>query len=126
MGHICSSFVRGFAHKVRPLNEQIAWHLDVIADQFDKLVDENETLRDALDRAQAALAAPPGIEPGSPGFKGPSDPRPGAIVEWFSLPIALRKRWWLETDYGRLAPSADLAAALGLVPPGGVEPPSPP
>lgn len=82
-------------------------------------------LGEAEDRLMK-VAAPPGIEPGSPGFKGPSGPRPGAIRDWFSLPIALRQRWWRETDYGRLAPSAELAAAVGLVPPGGFEPPSPP
>jgi hypothetical protein len=28
--------------------------------------------------------------------------------EWFSLPLKLRVRYWRETDYGRLAPSAEL------------------
>lgn len=27
---------------------------------------------------------------------------------WFRLPLKLRQRWWAETDYGRLEPSAEL------------------
>ena len=73
----------------------------------------------------AEMAAPPGIEPGSPGFKGPSGPRPGAIPGWFTLPLKLRERWWRETDYGARPPSAELAALVGLVPPAGDDPASP-
>jgi hypothetical protein len=31
---------------------------------------------------------------------------------WFALPLKLRQRWWRETDYGRLAPSMELLAAI--------------
>ena len=34
--------------------------------------------------------------------------------EWFALPLALRKRWWTETDYSKKAPSADLLKAIKL------------
>jgi len=27
---------------------------------------------------------------------------------WFFLPLALRKRWWEETDYGKKEPSEEL------------------
>ena len=37
-------------------------------------------------------------------------------AEWFKLPLALRQRWWRETDYSRLPPSdelkSDIRAAL--------------
>jgi hypothetical protein len=28
--------------------------------------------------------------------------------QWFALPKKLRRRWWTETDFGRLEPSAGL------------------
>jgi hypothetical protein len=31
--------------------------------------------------------------------------------EWRRLPLALRKRWWRETDYGKRPPSRELLAA---------------
>ena len=31
---------------------------------------------------------------------------------WFKLPLQLRKRWWEETDYGKLEPSAELQQAI--------------
>jgi len=37
---------------------------------------------------------------------------------WHKLPAELKRRWWGETDYGRLEPSSELldaiAAAAGL------------
>jgi hypothetical protein len=45
MGHICSASVRGFADKLRPINEGVAHDLRVIADQFDAMVEDNERLR---------------------------------------------------------------------------------
>lgn len=33
-------------------------------------------------------------------------------AKWFALPLALRQRWWRETDYGRIEPSADLVRAI--------------
>lgn len=33
-------------------------------------------------------------------------------AHWFKLPMALRKRWWDETEYGKIAPSADLQRAV--------------
>jgi hypothetical protein len=40
--------------------------------------------------------------------------------KWFSLPLKLRQRWWKETDYGNLPPSAELMAEIvsisGVVP----------
>jgi hypothetical protein len=44
-GHICSAFVRGYAHKLRPINAGIADDLDVIADRFDAIVKENGRLK---------------------------------------------------------------------------------
>ena len=32
--------------------------------------------------------------------------------QWFTLPLKLRQRWWRETDYGRIAPSDELKAAI--------------
>jgi hypothetical protein len=32
--------------------------------------------------------------------------------QWFELPLALRKRWWEETNYGGATPSDDLKAAI--------------
>lgn len=34
------------------------------------------------------------------------------VNDWWKLPLALRQRWWTETDYGRLDPSDDLKAAV--------------
>ena len=34
------------------------------------------------------------------------------VEGWFKLPLRLRQRWWRETDYGRLAPSAELLATI--------------
>ena len=31
---------------------------------------------------------------------------------WFHLPLALRKRWWEETDYGRKEASEELKQAI--------------
>lgn len=28
--------------------------------------------------------------------------------QWFSLPLALRQRWWVETDFDRRPPSPEL------------------
>jgi hypothetical protein len=35
-----------------------------------------------------------------------------ANEDWFKLPLGLRKRWWTETDYGKLEPSEDLKRAV--------------
>jgi hypothetical protein len=32
--------------------------------------------------------------------------------EWFSLPLKLRQQYWRETDYGRTAPSVELAKTI--------------
>jgi hypothetical protein len=32
--------------------------------------------------------------------------------DWGKLPLALRQRWWQETDYGKNEPSADLVSAI--------------
>jgi hypothetical protein len=32
--------------------------------------------------------------------------------QWFRLSLKTRKRWWKETDYGTLDPSADLMKAI--------------
>jgi hypothetical protein len=47
----------------------------------------------------------------------PHDPHDTAIPHWFSLPLALRQRWWRETDYGRLKPSRELAEAIAAAAP---------
>ncbi len=31
---------------------------------------------------------------------------------WFKLPLALRKRWWEETDYGKKEPSEELKRVI--------------
>jgi hypothetical protein len=31
---------------------------------------------------------------------------------WFELPLALRRRWWIETDYSRRPPSDALVRAI--------------
>lgn len=31
-----------------------------------------------------------------------------AREKWFALPLKLRVRWWIETDYGRNEPSPEL------------------
>jgi hypothetical protein len=41
-------------------------------------------------------------------------------ARWFSLPLKLRQRWWKETDYGNLPPSAELMAEIEAVPASGV------
>lgn len=33
-------------------------------------------------------------------------------VQWFDLPLALRKRWWEETGYGSAVPSPELLATI--------------
>lgn len=33
-------------------------------------------------------------------------------AQWFSLPLALRRRWWRETDYSATDPSPDLVSAV--------------
>lgn len=38
--------------------------------------------------------------------------KPFTREEWFRLPLPLRQRWWRETDYSRMQPSADLLAAV--------------
>jgi hypothetical protein len=35
--------------------------------------------------------------------------------QWFALPLALRQRWWRETDYGAKAPSAPLLMEILVV-----------
>lgn len=35
--------------------------------------------------------------------------------EWWLLPLALRQRWWDETNYSRLPPSAELVAEIRRV-----------
>jgi hypothetical protein len=32
--------------------------------------------------------------------------------QWFALPLALRKRWWSETNYNEVEPSAELLAKI--------------
>jgi len=32
--------------------------------------------------------------------------------EWFSVPLALRQRYWRETDYGKKLASTELIAAV--------------
>ena len=32
--------------------------------------------------------------------------------EWFKLPLALRQRWWRETEFDRSEPSAELLAEV--------------
>jgi hypothetical protein len=32
--------------------------------------------------------------------------------QWFKLPMALRRRWWHETDFSRRKPSPALLAAI--------------
>lgn len=32
--------------------------------------------------------------------------------DWFKLPLAIRQRWWRETDYSRVPPSPELEAAV--------------
>lgn len=39
-----------------------------------------------------------------------SDFGPFTKAEWLSIPMPLRRRWWLETDYGKCEPSAQLIA----------------
>jgi hypothetical protein len=34
---------------------------------------------------------------------------------WFNLPLALRKRWWEETEYGKKEPSDELKQAVQAV-----------
>lgn len=41
-----------------------------------------------------------------------SDELDRIIDRWFDIPIALRKRWWEETDYNRREPSAELIAEV--------------
>jgi len=33
-------------------------------------------------------------------------------AHWFRLPIALRVRWWVETDYGKKPPPAELRKTI--------------
>ena len=33
---------------------------------------------------------------------------PFLILEWYALPLALRQRWWAETDFGKREPSQEL------------------
>jgi hypothetical protein len=32
--------------------------------------------------------------------------------KWFKLPMALRVRWWNETEYGKIEPSEELKQAV--------------
>ena len=32
--------------------------------------------------------------------------------QWYKLPLALRRRWWAETDYGKNPPSPELTQAI--------------
>jgi len=32
--------------------------------------------------------------------------------QWFALPLAIRNRWWKETDYAEKAPSPELVAII--------------
>lgn len=32
--------------------------------------------------------------------------------DWFSLPLSLRQRWWVETDYGGMPPTEELKQAM--------------
>jgi hypothetical protein len=34
------------------------------------------------------------------------------IADWYKLSLALRQRWWEETDFSRLPPNDDLKAAI--------------
>lgn len=40
------------------------------------------------------------------------DALPFPPEKWKELPLKLRQRWWLETDYGRKRPTPELAATL--------------
>jgi hypothetical protein len=31
---------------------------------------------------------------------------------WFALPLELRKRWWEETEYGKIEPSQELRQTI--------------
>lgn len=33
-------------------------------------------------------------------------------AEWFALPLAVRQRYWKDTDYGARAPSPEMLAAI--------------
>ncbi len=37
---------------------------------------------------------------------------PFTAEQWRTLPLALRQRWWAETDYGQKKPPPDLLRAL--------------
>lgn len=37
---------------------------------------------------------------------------PFSRPEWFSLPLALRQKWWNNTDYSRSEPSAKMLAEV--------------
>jgi hypothetical protein len=37
---------------------------------------------------------------------------PCAPDDWWKLPLALRQRWWEETEYGLKAPSVELVKAI--------------
>lgn len=93
--------------------------LPVPPDQMPGLIEDAQWL------LRKALAPPQGLEPQSSQSKCAVLPLNEGGPGWFALPLALRQRWWCETDYGKLAPSAELAAAIGLAPAAGFEPASP-
>ena len=35
--------------------------------------------------------------------------------DWFKLPLALRQRWWRETDYNRVLPSRELQDEVDII-----------
>ena len=39
---------------------------------------------------------------------------PYSEKEWFTLPLALRERWWKETEWSMKPPSAELLEAIKL------------
>lgn len=61
-------------------------------------------------------------EAGHPGRGAPlASTSPLSNVQWFKLPMKLRRRWWRETDYGRL-PASDALVAECLQQSGGNAP----
>jgi hypothetical protein len=54
------------------------------------------------------------IEPRSPDRHWPY-----SREAWFALPLALRQRWWRETDFDRREPPAELLAEVAKAVPDG-------
>jgi len=44
---------------------------------------------------------------------------PCSREEWFKLPLALRQRWWRETQFDRSEPTAELLAEVAKALAGG-------